>query len=668
MCKVMETLVTTLVHNHIQLCVPAPLRDEANSFLLAEAGACQSQTRAVIAVVGAGFSADAVGLPLGNETIRILKSELSVPESYLQQELRRLSIQYRLEPQEFETVLLALSRFVPSPLLDSLARIFGRRFYTSHSCELLAHLFKHRFIDAIINFNFDEVLDQAIEDELGRENYWKVVSDGDLPSDIDRLWDDDGRLKLPLLVKPHGTASHRSSMRFTREDYFLLPEGIHNLLIKCLQGTPLTVLTLGFGMQSVEFNAILREAVKQNNDIKAIAVDRNPEVIKRFPSEIPIEKCSFVTPGTNGFAGFFEDVWNKVKERFVKPGRYRGTERHALLAALFKDPVQATKPEEERKGSLRNYLRDRTLVEIALATAKAKGFVNVGQLQSSRAGKYLHRYLEKFPDAHETLYTFCDCLGLCRVGYARDTLRLPVEGENPDQLIISRDGWDTASSQLIASLRGQLSEARRKILESETSLVTDVLQVMYQGEEVEICTPVNLPHCALFENPLELRSLVATNVYTIRLLKNNKWNLLLCVGETAEWLLQDPVVNAICQQDSRRLCVIVADRAHENNLKSKYRKQNIEIEIVELPWWLHNQHMTITVSNSELYEALYFERRQRSLTITPLGLGNAGDLNTIFNVFVAYWVKANQYGTHGTQLFVGNNDLEEAKRQILNSR
>ena len=41
------------------------------------------------------------------------------------------------------------------------------RYYPGLAYEILAHLMKHGFIDAIINFNFDEVLDQAIEDELG---------------------------------------------------------------------------------------------------------------------------------------------------------------------------------------------------------------------------------------------------------------------------------------------------------------------------------------------------------------------------------------------------------------------------------------------------------------------------------------------------------------------
>jgi len=657
----LKELARTLVHNHIQLCVPAPLRDGARKVLLADREDINAQPRAVVAVVGAGFSSDAVGLPLANEAIKILLAELGVPELYLAHELRRLSMQYRLEPEEFETVLLALSRFEPSPLRKALARIFDRRFYTAHSCEVLAHLLKHRFIDAIISFNFDEVLDQAVEDELGPDNYWRIVSDGDLPSDTGRLWDDDDRLRFPLLIKPHGTASHRSSMRFTREDYSLLPEGMDNLLLECLQRSSVTILTLGFGMQSVEFTAILREATGQHSDIKVIAVDRDPHVLERLPPEI--RDPSHVCPN-NGFSCFLASLWAEATQLFSASGRYRGTQRHELLAKLFLDRPEVDKSEEQRGGALKNYLRDRTLVEIALATAKAKGFVNIEQLQSSRAGRYLRYYLEHFPLQSETLYTLCECLGLRQVGYSRDTLRLPTERDSADQLIISDDEWSRASAALGDALCGQLSNARCQIMTSEAGLVTNVLNAMYQGEEVEVCSPRRALQDVLFEQPVELRSLTAANVYTVALLKKD-WDLLLCVAETAEWLHHDAFVEVIRAQGRRRICMIVADRAHESQLKTTYETIGIGISIVALPWWLHNQHMTIMISKRKPIGGLYFERRQRSMIINPLGLTTAGDLGAVLDVFVAYWIKAERYAKHKRSLFVHNEDLDEARRKLL---
>ena len=169
-----DELVTTLLANHIALSVPPDVCDKARRLLLkptspSSAGGVPELTspspQAVIVVLGAGASADAAHLPLGKATSDLLRQRLDVPGQYVDKELERLSIQYRLEEAEFETQLLALSTFAGPRLLDELAAIFGRRFYAAGTYELLAHLFKHRFIDCIINFNFDEdgyLLDSGI--------------------------------------------------------------------------------------------------------------------------------------------------------------------------------------------------------------------------------------------------------------------------------------------------------------------------------------------------------------------------------------------------------------------------------------------------------------------------------------------------------------------------
>ena len=262
-----DELVTTLLENHIALSVPPSVCDKARRLLLKSTPALPAggvlptpSPRAVIVVLGAGASADTAQLPLGRATADLLRQRLDVPRHYVDNELERLSIQYRLEETEFETQLLALSKFAGPRLLDELGAIFGRRFYAAETYELLAHLFKHRFIDCIINFNFDELLDQAIDDEVSRENYWRIVSDGDIPDDIVQMQDiqGHGRFRAPLYVKPHGTASHKSSMRFTRGDYFLLPENMRQLLLECLTRTDVTMIVIGFGMQSEEFNRLIR--------------------------------------------------------------------------------------------------------------------------------------------------------------------------------------------------------------------------------------------------------------------------------------------------------------------------------------------------------------------------------------------------------------------------
>jgi hypothetical protein len=575
--KVLDCLARKLVANHIRLCVPTRLHQDAREILLGPS-IDLDLPRAVIVAVGAGASADAVGLPMGKEASDILKDKLRIPAEYLENELRRLSIQYRLRREEFETQLLALGKFGGPRLLESLTAIFGRRYYTATCYEIISHLFKHRFVDAIINFNFDEVLDQAIDDEVGEENYWRIVSDGDLQGTMKDMWDNHRRLRLPLYIKPHGTASHASSLRFTREAYFLLPDDIHTLLLECFTKTPVTLLIVGFGMQSVEFSDIIGNAAT-STDIEVIAIDTNAEVLDRLPPTVPLEKRMLAVPSVEGLSEVFEHVWEAVRLCFAKEGFVRGTERHKLIAALFDERPDPQKAERDRGSDLLSYLRDRTIVELALAVAKARGFVNIAQMDVSRPGKYLRRYRRANPSSRETLYTLCKSLELSQVGYSRDALRLlpiPSNDTKPSQLIVDRDRWDMAKEKLVRNVVAELTPARRRSVESHDGrrFFMEVLDAMYSGQEVEVFSSRDSADDLIFAEPQKLRTYVALHVYSTDMLRG-AWNSLLCVAESAQWLLNGDIVKAIGNGQKRSMAVVLADLTHASDLMNLYRENNV---------------------------------------------------------------------------------------------
>ncbi len=76
--------------------------------------------------------------------------------------------------------------------------------------ELMAHLVKHGFIDHVITFNFDELLDVALPNELGDGAFLRIFSGYECVSDRDQ--------EKPSLIKIHGTVSSPESMRFTDAD------------------------------------------------------------------------------------------------------------------------------------------------------------------------------------------------------------------------------------------------------------------------------------------------------------------------------------------------------------------------------------------------------------------------------------------------------------------
>lgn len=174
---------------------------------------------------------------------------------------------------DFETSLVLLGKFFPnSDIREQIGRLYNYRHGPVFSYEVIAHLLKHRFIDVVINFNFDELLDHSIRDEMHGDEYIKIISDGDCRPISDLLIDN--RLKQAIYIKPHGTVSHKSSMRFTKDHYYELPEDMKNLLSDLIGCKPssavshrVNLISLGFGMESLEFNEILARNLPLGSNI-----------------------------------------------------------------------------------------------------------------------------------------------------------------------------------------------------------------------------------------------------------------------------------------------------------------------------------------------------------------------------------------------------------------
>ncbi len=52
-----------------------------------------------------------------------------------------------------------------------------------------------------------------------RDNIEVIYSDGHCPEDYEEITQNNGKLNRPIYIKPHGTISHLSTLRFTREDF-----------------------------------------------------------------------------------------------------------------------------------------------------------------------------------------------------------------------------------------------------------------------------------------------------------------------------------------------------------------------------------------------------------------------------------------------------------------
>lgn len=157
--------------------------------------------------------------------------------------------------------------FTAQDVSSELKSILDYRFIPNHFYEITAHLLKHRFVDVVINFNFDELLDNAIADEMGKTQYHRIISDMDYEN-IESLANDN-RLRVPVYIKPHGTISNRKSMFYTDQDYLNMSDQMRALMKQVLSGSvgvgprsrnhvrKFNIIMVGYEMNDLDMQSML---------------------------------------------------------------------------------------------------------------------------------------------------------------------------------------------------------------------------------------------------------------------------------------------------------------------------------------------------------------------------------------------------------------------------
>ncbi len=623
-----------------------------------------------IVIVGAGASHNACGeIKLAKQAGEHLLGQFSKIKDLIDGEIKSLSRIYQLKEEDFETKLLAINKFYPKDLKRELKELYDHRYYPSLTYEIIAHLFKHRFIDAIVNFNFDEILDRAIEDELQPYEYDKIISDGDYDQ-LDTT--SEIGLKRPIYIKPHGTISHESTLRFTRVDYFLMPQGIESALIELIKAhvnlvntqVPVNLIVVGYNMQSAEFNHILQDNLPNNSRIFHLTPEKLAESVLPdwqkekgikyiHSSEFPytgIEKESY------NLDGVMHRLWNDISDNFETRFKPRGIDRHILLTKLFQ-----SNDLKHSKEQIHQYIQDRTFFEFALSLFKYKGFMSVVQLSEDRFGKYLNLYRKNSPNA--TVLDFIDKFKISDFAYGKKAFRMHENG-NENALILNKNQfdefindkgkyWKRYVSKSIADRYEELARDRNEMHPHDR-----VKNIFLEGDE-EVSHKYSNIYQNLFSKPILLPTKLSLNYHTAHFIKHEFCDTLFCVAETGEWLLKEFEMLSKLKQ----IYLIIADDTYQSDLEQAFGAptSNCKIHIRRLDWWSHNQHMSIFLQGIEdkksngknkqhNYElpwldyhfnaiaAIYFNRSFKNSFINPVLL-TGKDAKIPIESFVAYWLK-----------------------------
>ena len=657
-----DELARKLVANHLHLSLRGQELRKKNynlkDFLENEIDPDFLRERTIVAVVGAG-SSSAAGLPTADEAIVELRGFMNIPDELVRYQLDRLVSTFRLKKEEFETQLRAFSRLNGQKVRDDLQKMYSARYVPLLWYEILSHMLKHRFLDVIINFNFDELLDQSIDDELGQGEYYKIISDGDCPDSLLNLNIMNNRADLPVYIKPHGTASHKSTMRFTRDDYHGLPTDIRrvmeNLIINMKR--PITLIVIGFGMKSFEFNDIINTARTASTPLEIYYFKRGD--LQPEPQLYKYESRPIKLTATYGFKESFLDLWNSIESYFKPLYKPRGIQRHRLISEIFGNQRAENRIEENERTP---YLEDRTKIELIITIAKSKGLLNCGELDGDRCGRYFDLYRR---DSYigkvnkRSLYSFCESLDFKAAEYGHEVLKWENQTselhENGGDTLLLKDEefqrWiDMNTPDLVRCfMKYNVSKADSNIEGKSFEIFAKeyLNHIFKEDENTEILTCPQKLHHKIFRNPETLTTNTALKWNTHDLLTGD-WDTLLIIAETGAWLTAPDIRNLIKERRKAYLLVIVADRSKSDLLEDTFRDirskadGNIDLrhKVQWLNWWEHNKHMTITLKNYKPISSIYFTRRLRSNEISPVRLGGK-DSQALLNVFCAYWEKAN---------------------------
>jgi hypothetical protein len=597
----------------------------------------------------------------GHELVKDLEKEFPSEKKAREAELFRLQRVYGLDPDDFETRIAALARTpeITEHVRNTISERYALRHPTILGYELLAHLLKHRFLDAIISFNFDELLDQSLDDELGPDAYHRLVSDRDCLSVITNP---DASGYLPLYIKLHGTATEPDSLRLTREAYYKLSQKLMDTVENLLESETAVIMNVGSAMTGFDLHRLLR--IPESLEIYDLsykplspAVQQEITTERRNPMKdsfhedekrddpkffLPVESLAPGTtkPKCDGWLKRLVRVIGRRSGKHADPRSladlvdFRSADRHEAIAKVLGPTATLNrwiKEPKQHHDEYVEYLRKRTIVELAFSGAKARGLAQLSWLALDRCGVYFELYRREGGKAAdlETWNTLRLASGL------KENEALPDVVESDQDLCLPaarptlQDGvWSLR--EYVPNLQAEhvISQIGAKEPSVERRL-SQTLRRLQGGSEVEIDATDDQICAKAFDSAFRLPTVTSLSVYTQGLFKDlQPKDEVYIICETGEWLLEKKMVDLLSEQN--RIEVITAFELKNEQLKEKYGGR---LRLHTIDPWRHNRHMTIVCRGEVPQRAVYFARRLRAPNITPVYLKEVNDAERVKRTF-----------------------------------
>lgn len=320
------------------------------------------------------------------------------------------------------------------------------------SYEIIAHLFKHRYIDIIINLNFDELLDNAIDDEMGATKYHKVI-DGENTVPFEQLVDNH-RLRIPIYLKIHGSIISRATLKYTNDQYVEMAHELKELMSKIFSGsigsksgkiTEFNIIFCGYSFNDIDIQHLIFKHLYSSLNDKSINIEyfffglSPAEFIKNFifsfnrwvknnfkpslpllnPLISKIKNTTKIPISSDYEIDELEDVkslgsnllslYNFIRDEIHEPFKPKSLVRHTLLLKLF--PRNGIK-NDVTLDYARQFFERRAKFYCLFDFVKHRGLIPINLITTDRAAKYyeLKNKISSYPQ--ESLIEYLQTLSL----------------------------------------------------------------------------------------------------------------------------------------------------------------------------------------------------------------------------------------------------------------
>ncbi|MBX2990228.1 MAG: SIR2 family protein [Bacteroidetes bacterium] len=516
--------------------------------------------------------------------------------------------------------------------------------------EIIAHFLKHRFIDDVVTFNFDEVLDHAVRNELDNESYEIIISDKQFVEASGK------RRNFSHVIKLHGTISIPQSLRFTRDETRVMSPEMVRLLDRAFFGGPdepdprsrIHLVSFGYSWRDADFLNWVISRIGQVNHLTIVT--RSGEASDLLQTMFRIhddlrQKTSFV--GTQKLCDtectidhLMWAIWNSIESAWVDKEPFVPAARHILLGYLF----------GRRADHSPRYVHTsekRLEFELFLHLLKCKGMMNISVVsEDPRIALCSSLYKKSGSD-------LIDIDGSIRFVPVSPSPNAHIK----ETFLSGCSNFNDLTRRLLQRLSEAEDHVSRPRIDAERMIfdtidknefLTAEMKKVFHGPEIEVVSARETKSQWLFKRPKTCSTYYEMQIETKKILTSD-WELLLSISESGKWLFDKRILDLLRERKGLLLMINAGgddfddfDLWKEINAELKGMEASLKLEVLRtrVPWWRHNRHVTLTINRGQPTAGLYFQRRLKASRISPVVLTHENDCIELLLIFMSYLLRS----------------------------